>query len=207
VFDVPVSILEERCAEREKQTGKHIPKSVIQKYADELEILKKVFDFQPIYRTPLKFKHTSQDENKPTCFLFDLDGTLADANGRNMFNPSADEVMKDIPIPTVIKVLQSLEKQHQIIFVSGREKTNYEATRNWILKHIYYGEEKELKLYMRPEGDYRRDSIIKREFLQNDIYPYFNVLGAFDDRLQVVRECWNVEGIFCFNVNQFLEEF
>jgi predicted kinase len=207
VFDVPLEELEQRCLEREAQTGKHIPKGVIQKYFSELENLKKHFDFSPILRKPLELLVPIQDETKPTCFLFDLDGTLAYANGRNMFNPTAEEVMNDLPIQAVIKILQSLEKQHEIIFVSGREATNYEATKKWLIKHVFKNEERTLKLFMRPEGDYRRDSIIKSELLHYHILPSFNVLGVFDDRLQVIRECWNKEGIFCFNVNQFLEEF
>lgn len=207
VFDVPLEELEKRCAEREAQTGKHIPKNVIQKYVTELENLKKHFDFAPILKKPLELIVPIQDENKPSCFLFDLDGTLANANGRNMFNPTAEEVMNDLPIKTTIKVLQSLKNHHEIIFVSGREANNYEATKNWLIKYVFNNEDQNINLFMRPEGDYRRDSIIKSELLHQHIFPSYNVLGAFDDRLQVIRECWNKEGIFCFNVNQFLEEF
>lgn len=207
VFDVPLEELENRCAERETQTGKHIPKNVIQKYVAEFENLKKHFDFAPILKKSLALNVPIQDENKPSCFLFDLDGTLANANGRNMFNPTAEEVMNDLPINATIKVLHSLEKNHDIIFVSGREATNYEATKNWLIKYVFNNEDQKINLLMRPEGDYRRDSIIKSELLHQHIFPSYNVLGAFDDRLQVVRECWNKEGIFCFNVNQFLEEF
>jgi predicted kinase len=207
VFDVPLEELEKRCLEREMQTGKQIPKSVIAKYYTGLENLKKNFDFETIPRKVLELKIPQQDENKPSCFLFDLDGTLADANGRNMFNPTAEEIGNDLPIQATIKVLQSLEKNHEIIFVSGREATNYDATHQWLIQHVFQNEERSLKLFMRPEGDYRRDSIIKSEILHLQIFPTYNVLAAFDDRLQVIRECWNAEGIFCFNVNQFLEEF
>lgn len=207
VFDMPLEELEKRCVERELQTGKHIPKNVIQKFVNELENLKTHFDFTPILRKPLELKVPMQDETKPSCFLFDLDGTLADANGRNMFNPSAEEVLNDKPIQSVIKVLQSLEKQYTIVFVSGREATNYDATKKWLIKYVFNNEEREIQLMMRAEGDYRRDSIIKSEFLHEHIFPSYHVLGAFDDRLQVIRECWNKEGIFCFNVNQFLQEF
>lgn len=207
LFDVPLAELQQRCAERERQTGKHIPQAVLEKYTQQLENLKKIFDFKPVYKKELKFIHLDQDPQKPGCFLFDLDGTIADANGRSMFSPKSEEVMNDIPIQAVIKVLQSLDKQYEIIFVSGRERTHLEVTKKWILKHIFNDEERKLNLLMRPEGDYRRDSVIKKEFLKDHIFPKYNVIAAFDDRLQVVRECWNAEGIFCFNVNQFLEEF
>lgn len=207
IFDVPLNVLEERVAIREQATGKHIPKDVLIKYVNELENLKKIFNFEPRLKVTKVFKPYLHDEQKPTCFLFDLDGTLADANGRNMFNPTSEDVMNDIPIIPVIRVLQAIEKHHQVIFISGREATNYQATRNWLIQHIYQGEEKDIELMMRAEGDYRRDSIIKKEILHEHILPNYNVVAAFDDRLQVVRECWNAENIFCFNVNQFLEEF
>ncbi len=207
VFEVPLQELTLRCAAREKKTGRHIPAEVLQKFVDQYEQLKQVFDFAPVKCIARRFNHTLPVLDKPSCFLFDLDGTLADAHGRNMFSPTAEDVMNDIPIRPVIEVLRAIDKQHQVIFVSGRERTHYAVTRDWIIKHIFCNEARELTLLMRPEGDYRRDSVIKKEFLKNDILPNYAVLGAFDDRLQVVRECWNAEGIFCFNVNQFLEEF
>lgn len=207
VFDVPVTELEERVKLRHELSGKYIPKDVLIKFVNELENLKKIFNFEPRPKVTKVIKPYIHDDEKPTCFLFDLDGTLADANGRNMFNPTAEEVMNDIPIIPVIRVLQTIEKHHKVIFISGREATNYDATINWLKQHIYQGEENDIQLMMRAEGDYRRDSIIKKELLHEHILPNYNVVAAFDDRLQVVRECWNAENIFCFNVNQFLEEF
>lgn len=207
VFDITLEELEIRCEARELNSGKFIPKDVIKKMYNELQQLKTHFDFKPIPRKELQFKHLEQESTKPSCFLFDLDGTLADANGRNMFNPKPEEVMKDIPIQAVIRVVQSLRTNHEIIFVSGREATNYDSTYEWLIQHVFGGEQLKLNLFMRAEGDYRRDSIIKKEILHEHILPYYNVIAAFDDRLQVIRECWNKENIFCFNVNQYLEEF
>lgn len=207
LFDISLEELESRCEEREKNTGKFIPKEVIKKMYNELQQLKTHFDFKPIPRKQLHFKHLEQETNKPSCFLFDLDGTLADANGRNMFNPKPEDVMKDIPIQAVIKVVHALKDKHEIIFVSGREATNYESTCSWLIKYVFDDVQTTLNLFMRAEGDYRRDSIIKKEILHEHILPNYNVIAAFDDRLQVIRECWNKENIFCFNVNQYLEEF
>jgi predicted kinase len=207
VFDVPYDELVERCEARYQQTGKHIPTAVIKRYVDDLENLKSIFDFATIRCTKKEFVEKEIDATKPTCFLCDLDGTIAKANGRTMFNPTADEVMTDSPITPVIKVLQALQAQHNIIYVSGREDTSREATIQWLTKYVYDGVDTELQLYMRPAGDYRRDSIVKKEILHQHILPTYNVIGAFDDRLQVVRECWNAEDIFIFNVNQYLEEF
>jgi predicted kinase len=207
LFEVDVLELEERCLKREQEIGKHIPIQVIHAMSQNFDHLKTIFDFAPIYKKEKVAINFNPDIDKPTCYLVDLDGTVADANGRNMFNPTDEEVMADIPILPVIKVIQSLAISHKIIFVSGREDSTREGTTRWIRKYIFNDEIYEITLLMRPQGNYKRDSIIKREILDRDILPHYNVVGVFDDRLQVVRECWNEAGIFCFNVNQYLEEF
>lgn len=206
VFDVPLQELIERCEKREALTGNHIPLHVIEKFAKQLEHLKGNFDFSPIPIITETFTTLPYKENLPGCFLCDLDGTIAKANGRTMFNPTSEEIMADTPILPVIKVLQSLISQYKVIFVSGREDSTFEATKKWIQNYVLSSIE-DSQLLMRKTGDFRRDSIIKKEILHKHILPKYNVIGVFDDRLQVVRECWNEEGIFCFNVNQLLEEF
>ena len=49
-------------------------------------------------------------------------------------------------------------------------------------------------LFMRPEGDMRRDSVVKRELYEQHIKGKYNVLAIFDDRPQVIRECWQELG-------------
>jgi predicted kinase len=206
VFDVPYPELLERCTAREAASGKEIPVKVLDGYVKQFELLKSKFNFETIPCKPIIFEPLLQPNDKASAFLCDLDGTIAKANGRTMFNPTDDEVMSDSPIWPCIKVLQSLATQHKIIFVSGREDTTYEATKKWIQKYVFTNGQ-DIQLLMRAKGDYRRDSIIKKEILHQNILPHYNVQGVFDDRLQVVRECWNKEHIYCFNVNQLLEEF
>jgi hypothetical protein len=206
VFDVPLEELIARCKERELATGKYIPTHVIESYVKQLENLKKNFDFKPIPITQNNFEILEQEQTKPACYLCDLDGTIAKANGRSMFAPSYDDVMRDTPIMPVIKVLQSLASTHKIIFVSGRDENSRESTMDWLQKYVFENKN-DILLLMRAAGDSRRDSVVKKEILKKEILPNYNVIGVFDDRLQVVRECWNEERIFCFNVNQLLEEF
>jgi predicted kinase len=206
VFDVPLEELIERCKERELLTGKFIPTHVIENYYKQLQTFKKYFDFAPIPKIKNEFEILAQEETKDTCYLCDLDGTIAKANGRSMYAPTHEDVMSDTPIMPVIKVLQSLATSHKIIFVSGRDENSRAASMEWLQKYVFENKN-EIQLLMRPANDSRRDSVIKKEILKKEILPFYNVLGVFDDRLQVVRECWNEEKIFCFNVNQLLEEF
>jgi predicted kinase len=206
VFDVPLEELVIRCQNRETDTGKHIPYKVIEGFYNNLQYSKTIFDFAPIACKQNTFEPLATDDSKPNCFLCDLDGTIAKANGRSMFSPTAADIMTDTPIVPAIKVLQSLAATHKIIFVSGRDDSSFDATKTWIEKYVFDSIDN-TQLLMRKAGDFRRDSIIKKEILHEHILPHYNVIGVFDDRLQVIRECWNKERIFCFNVNQFLEEF
>jgi predicted kinase len=205
VFDVDIDTLKQRCALREKAIGKVIGNEVIDKIVRDFEILKTNFNFETIKCEPLHFVPKQQLATLPSCILCDLDGTVALPNGRSMFSPSDDEILQDSPVPQVINILQAMAQQHTIIFVSGRNQNSRAATEQWLATHLHLPYTPQL--YMRAMDDMRRDSIVKQEILHLHILPQYNVLAVFDDRLQVIRECWNKEGIFCFNVNQLMEEF
>ena len=52
---------------------------------------------------------------------------------------------------------------------------------------------------MRPEGDSRKDSIIKREIFDAEVRDRWRITGVFDDRQQVVR-MWRQLGLTVFQV-------
>lgn len=52
---------------------------------------------------------------------------------------------------------------------------------------------------MRPENDYRKDTIIKREIYEKEILNKFNVLFVLDDRDCVVEQ-WRDMGLTCLQV-------
>ena len=54
-------------------------------------------------------------------------------------------------------------------------------------------------LFMRAEGDSRRDSIVKQEIFDTDVRDRWRVVGVFDDRQQVVR-MWRGLGLTVFQV-------
>jgi hypothetical protein len=54
-------------------------------------------------------------------------------------------------------------------------------------------------LFMRPAGDTRKDSIVKREIFDAEIAHRWRVIGVFDDRRQVVR-MWRALGLTVFQV-------
>jgi ribonucleotide monophosphatase NagD (HAD superfamily) len=138
---------------------------------------------------------------KKQVFVFDLDGTLCKHVGRNAFQE--DLVYTDQPIEPVVKVLKTLTAKFKIVFLSGRTEGCREHTKLWIEHNL--GIQKP-ELYMRESGDFRKDAIIKGEIYDRVLLPKYNVIGVFDDRLQVCRMLYE-KGLFVFNVNQGLIEF
>lgn len=122
------------------------------------------------------------------AFLVDIDGTLALHEGRR--NPYdwrlADQ---DAPNHSVVAVVQALSSYgFAVVFVSGRPEASRSLTARWIEQHVgVVGE-----LHLRPDGDQRKDSIVKRELFERSIAARFDVLGVLDDRQQVV-DMWRNE--------------
>lgn len=115
------------------------------------------------------------------AILVDVDGTLAKMGDRGAFEWS--KVGVDTVRPIVRQMLKSFEHTHQIIVLSGRDAVCREETGNWLWQNkITYD-----SLFMRKEGDMRKDTIIKEEIFWEHIADNYNVEAVFDDRPVVVR--------------------
>lgn len=200
VFDVPL----EELIQRNESRSRKVPVQVIKDMYFRLQNLKQQFDFQALPKKGIATNETviAQDLTLPKAILCDLDGTLANAN-RNMFRPSEEEIYADVLIEPVAIALKGFVNEAKIIFMSGREDLYFDISKKWIIDKLQITD---FELFMRPTNDTRKDSIIKEELLRNKVLPHYQVLGVFDDRLQVCR-MWYEKGIFCFNVNQGLIEF
>lgn len=134
----------------------------------------------------------------PKAIIVDIDGTVATNDGKRGFY-GWDKVGLDSPRPFIIEMVASLQCVHdyKVIFVSGRDSVCRQQTTEWLdnyLYGVYSG------LFMRAEGDQRRDSVVKKEIFFRDIAPNYNVVGVIDDRPQVLRECWyeiGIENVIC----------
>jgi hypothetical protein len=123
------------------------------------------------------------------AIICDLDGTLALLNGRSPYDASTCE--NDI----LNSVVASLIKDKLVLLVSGREDKYREQTINFLDKHQIIYE----KLIMRETGDFRKDSIIKKEIFDTQIRGFYNIDFVLDDRNQVV-EMWRQLGLTCLQV-------
>ena len=135
------------------------------------------------------------DPELPPVVLVDIDGTVALMNGRSPFDWS--RVGEDAPNPAVIAAVKAMHAAgHAIVFCSGRDEVCRAETQAWLDLYVevpYEG------LFMRPEGDSRKDAIVKREIFDQEIRDRWRVIGVFDDRQQVVR-MWRALGLTVFQV-------
>lgn len=134
------------------------------------------------------------DESLPGAWLVDIDGTLAlNTGGRSPYD--LDRVHEDEPSLAVIEVTRALaDAGHAVVFCSGREDSSRALTEAWLLEHVGWN----APLFMRAADDKRRDSIVKRDLL-DEIGRLYAVRGVLDDRNQVV-EMWRAAGLTCLQV-------
>jgi hypothetical protein len=155
--------------------------------------------------------------DKP-AIIVDIDGTTAHNNGHRGFY-DYDRVGFDEPKEDVILMVKAaIQLGCSALFVSGRNDVCREYTAEWIWEHILKSvagcwgiypkllespnneQEARHKLFMRKDGDMRRDDVVKYEIYRDYIAPEYDVTMAFDDRDQVVA-MWRQIGITCAQVD------
>ncbi|MBO3736383.1 phosphatase domain-containing protein [Actinoplanes flavus] len=135
------------------------------------------------------------DPELPEAVLVDIDGTVALMNGRSPYDWR--RVGEDEPNPAVIAAVRAMHAAgHAVVFCSGRDAVCRPETEAWL--DLYVGVPYEA-LFMRAEGDSRKDSIVKREIFDREVSERWRIVGVFDDRQQVVR-MWRQLGLTVFQV-------
>lgn len=186
VVDVPLKVALERNKARAATGGRDVPESAIRRQHDSFAQSKKHEPQKPFVPEPYE-----GTPGKPKAFMVDIDGTLA--HMRDYRKPydwdkvhidDLDEVVADI-VRTI-----NVPLEYFIVVMSGRDGSCQEATEAWLKKnHIPYDE-----LFMRAEGDMRKDSVVKAELFDNHVRDNYDVQFVLDDRNQVVA-MWRAMGI------------
>jgi len=138
--------------------------------------------------------------------IVDIDGTISDSdhrihyirtkpkNWKKFFEESKhDPVYQDVY--WIINLLHLTG--NTVLFVTARPESEREQTIQWLTKHELI--QKSEKLYMRPNGDYRDDYIVKKDLLNEIREDGYDPFLALDDRETVVN-MWREQGIYCFQV-------
>lgn len=143
------------------------------------------------------FKPTSptRESGLPKAIIVDIDGTLAKMNGRGPFD--WHRVGED-KINEPVQLLVGLVSYYcEIIIFSGRDSCCREQTIEWLKYHKIPCD----NLFMRPGGNYEKDSIIKRKLYDEHVAGKYEIQFVVDDRNQVV-DMWRKDlGLACFQVD------
>lgn len=129
------------------------------------------------------------------AFIFDVDGTLALRGSRDPYRwQDGDE---DRPNSAVVAVAKAIAASGApVIFVTGRPEEARGLTERWLEREVSVPG----PLFMRPSGDFRRDTDIKREIYRTHVKPSFSMVAIIDDRDQVVRMWRDELRLPCFQV-------
>jgi phosphoglycolate phosphatase-like HAD superfamily hydrolase len=138
------------------------------------------------------------------CYIFDIDGTLAD-NGHREHHLQKDPkdwtsffaaCDVDPPISHIFTLAQDLARTGvAIVYVSGRSDECREATEAWLFRYgAPHG-----PVLMRMAGDHRNDDVLKPELLLRLQGMGYEPVMAFDDRKRVVA-AWRAAGVPCAQV-------
>lgn len=173
--DVPVEL----CIQRDIQRADGVGERVIrQMWRQNLAV-------------PKKYK----SNGKQRAIIFDIDGTLAEGTGRNMYDfhkVDTDSLVE--PVAILLDIMA--ENNFKILIFSGRmgDEKCLQLTKDWLKKHkLVYDE-----LEMRADQDTRPDFIVKKEFYNKHKNNY-DIQYAVDDRLQVCR-LWHELGLTLLKV-------
>jgi predicted kinase len=196
LFECEVDELIVRCEKRYAETGRFVSEEVVRRFVDELETLKKTFDFAPRPMRRTRYTAKKQDANLPKAILCDLDGTLALTGRRDPYNASeCDRDNLNEAVAGVLKVFAA--NGYSILLLSGRDETFREPTLRFLAKFTIPCH----RLWMRLAKDYRRDTIIKREIFDREVSGKYGIEFVLDDRDRAV-DMWRKElKLNCFQVN------
>jgi len=197
VFEVPLERVHSQNENRDPKAV--VPRIVIERMAKDARVghdgtFKKLKGNSTYYE---KIEPIIQDPSKYPCVICDLDGTLALIEHRNPYDASKCEL--DSLNEPVAAIIREQVKVAKIVFMSGRSDKYEIQTRSFIDKNL-----PELKdqynLYMRRDGDMRKDSIVKKELFDANIKNKYYVKFCIDDRDSLVA-LWRSLGLTCFQCN------
>jgi uncharacterized HAD superfamily protein len=149
----------------------------------------------------------------PNAIIVDIDGTISNYTHRKHYLASMEQerhndqrpqyddfnraALHDEPIKEVLSIVQWAHAagDTKIILMTGRSNRYRDITTQWLAAHrVRYD-----RLFMREQGDYRSDTVAKKELYMSHVAGKYNVLFVLEDRDKVV-EMWRDLGLRCLQV-------
>jgi predicted kinase len=204
-FDTPL----QECLDRNSKREKPVPEDAIYKLYNKFVKGKTIDDiinniqaktpaFQIKHNPLIKINSNRRLNEFKNAIIVDIDGTISDANKRNIHDLS--KVYSDTPRNEIIKIIKGYIDYYDdinVLVVTGRHSNSNEQTIEWLNTHFnIWG-----ILYMRNEKDNRCDSIVKEEIYLDHIKNKYNILAVFDDRKRVV-DMWRKYKLNTLQVNE-----
>jgi predicted kinase len=194
VVDFDVSV--EECIKRDQGRPNEVGEKVIRDMATRFLVKGKIPKLAPVVESSFSVEPYDNPDNLPKVVIVDIDGTLATMKNRSPYDWS--RVGEDEPAKAVISAVHAAAQfNRRIIIMSGRDESCRKITEDWLTKHLGVSWH---ELHMRPEGDNRKDNIIKYELFNKYVRGKYQVDYVLDDRDQVVK-MWRELGLACFQVN------
>ena len=121
---------------------------------------------------------------KKPAIIVDIDGTISDHQHRlhyveaKQYDKYYSLCGDDKPKQLIINVVNQYYGDFVIILLTGRPETYRKITELWLaFNKVNYD-----LLFMRPEGDFRKDCIYKENFYHKFIESKYDVKRCFDDK-------------------------
>lgn len=131
--------------------------------------------------------------------IVDIDGTLADIEHRRHFIPKQGkkkwrEFFSAMGKDTVNEWCKWLLNHLNVkrILLTGRPDDYRKETEEWLnANRVSYD-----LLLMRRSGDFRADTVTKKEIYEEQVAPFYDIIFVVEDRSSVVR-MWRQHGLIC----------
>ena len=189
----------EECIKRDQDREHSVGEEVIRRMAESHTVkgkLRKVDEPKEYHILEVEPYENTWSWNIPEAVIVDIDGTMATMKDRSPYDWM--RVGEDEPVQAVIDAVKAAHAYGaRIIFMSGRDASCRYITVGWLRQHV--GPDMPFKLFMRAEGDNRKDDIVKYELFNEHVRNKYHVKYVLDDRDQVVA-MWRKLGLPTFQV-------
>ena len=140
--------------------------------------------------------------------IIDIDGTVADlqdrlhhitGNAEADWDAFFDACEHDRPFQDMVDLLYVLDQHYWFVFITGRPERIRATTNCWLRKVL--GQTQTAALFMRADGDFRPDDVVKKELFEKSGILPSEVAFVLEDRDRVVK-MWRDIGIRCLQVEE-----
>lgn len=198
VFDISLEEALDRDSKREKSVGV----DVITRMYESYTALMDSYDYTDQGRRMFIYEDPKLIAGLPKIVIFDLDGTLAHANGKRDYFDWYNCDRDDLDRVVYETYLMHRNAGDTIFIVTGRSEEARPSTIEWLdFYDITYAQLLMRKKEHNGKPDFRKDNIVKAELYTEHIKDKYNVQVIYDDRQQVV-DMWRSLGLKVFQVSK-----